>query len=312
MSKHKHNLPTVSVGVPAYNEQQNIEKLIRSIYSLSTSNFVLESVIIVSDGSTDRTIEIVKTLQDSHSNLILSASSERGGKAQALNKIYKLSTADYLLTIDADVLPAKTDFLEVLVEHFNTHPNALVVGPRHVPTKTKTFWGRCAEISYLSFEQAFLQFKNGNNMYGIMSAYLIRKNHYSTLQFPKGVMADQCYLFSSAVSKHPQGFQLAMDAQVWFAPVDSLQDWRLLGLRSVGGDREDVQKYFGPEIVEENQLPKQLYYQSLLQWLIKDPVHTVGSILLNIFIRKFPLKKNLPKNGLWETSASSKTVQVNA
>ena len=46
---------TVSVGIPAYDEEANIKSLLEAILQQRQENFILKSIIVVSDGSTDRT-----------------------------------------------------------------------------------------------------------------------------------------------------------------------------------------------------------------------------------------------------------------
>ena len=55
-------MPTVSVIMPVYNEEQNIARAIDSILKQSFVNF---EFIIVDDNSTDKTAEIISTYKDS-------------------------------------------------------------------------------------------------------------------------------------------------------------------------------------------------------------------------------------------------------
>ena len=53
------NKLTLSIFIPAYNEEANIEHLLRSILSQKQDNFKLSDINVVSDGSSDKTEEIV-------------------------------------------------------------------------------------------------------------------------------------------------------------------------------------------------------------------------------------------------------------
>lgn len=55
---------TVTIGIPAYNEEQNIGHLLVNIFNQSTSIAILDEIIIVSDGSTDNTIKAIKKITD--------------------------------------------------------------------------------------------------------------------------------------------------------------------------------------------------------------------------------------------------------
>ena len=88
--------------IPTYNEKENIEKIIRKIFSLEK----LFHVLIVDDGSPDKTSEIVKKLQKEYPKTLFLE--ERAGKLGlgtayifgfkwALKKNYK-----YIFEMDAD------------------------------------------------------------------------------------------------------------------------------------------------------------------------------------------------------------------
>jgi len=52
-------LITVSIGIPAYNEEANIGKLLSSLIKQKEAGFIIKEIIVVSDQSTDKTDEIV-------------------------------------------------------------------------------------------------------------------------------------------------------------------------------------------------------------------------------------------------------------
>jgi glycosyltransferase involved in cell wall biosynthesis len=302
------SIPTVSIGIPAYNEEQNIEKLLRALLSQSQRYYLLEKVVVVCDGCTDQTVPIVQKLQKKYPIIHLLDSQSRGGKSQALNSIYDSVNSDFLLTLDADILPAQSTFLDNLVNYAQRHPDALVVGPRHLPRQQQNFWGKCAVVSYKTIETAFFQLRHGRNMYAIMSATLIRQPIYKRLRYPYGVMADQCYLYAYTESQSIGSFHFVLTSQVWFSPVTTLADWRLLASRSTTGDRRDVVKHFGAQVISHNIVSKKSVWFSYYWWFLQDPLHTVGSLCLNIFIRLFPLHRRLPANGLWEPTQSTRAV----
>ena len=69
------------VIIPTYNEKENIEKIIRKVFSLTQPFHVL----IIDDGSPDGTAEIVKSLQDEYEGHLFIE--ERAGK-QGLGTAY--------------------------------------------------------------------------------------------------------------------------------------------------------------------------------------------------------------------------------
>lgn len=299
-------IPTVTIGIPAYNEEGNIGTLLKRLMRQKHRSFKLVSILVKCDGCTDSTADIVSRLSQKYPIIHPEICTIRNGKADALNWIYKKHTSDFLLTIDADLAFMGNMDIENMVVEMIRNPTIRVAGPRHVPIPQKTVWGNFARVSYISFEDAFLRWKNGNNYYGLMSATLIRSSFAKSFTYPKGTVSDQCYLYIKATRKNPDGFKMVKTSHVLFQPVSTFQDWRLLGVRSVKGDKNDLIKHFGKKILPEITIPKSLVYISLVKWFFKDPINTLGSIMMNIYIRKFPYTKMSLKKGIWETTMSAK------
>lgn len=301
--------PTLSIGIPAHNEERNIKNLIQSIFRQNSKLFKLEQIIVVCDGCTDNTVEVVKRMENKSSRILVIEREIRAGKADALNIIYENSNTDYLMTIDADVAFIGENNLDLLMNEMIKNPKLDFVGPRHVPTNSKTLFGNFARVSYLSFEDALLKLNNGNNFYGVMTGELMKKKFYKSFTFPKNTISDQCYVYATALQKSGlEGFKLVKEAKVMFGTAQTFHDWRVLSARSVGGDKRDVVKHFGRSVLKHYTMPRLLYIVSLIKWFFKSPIYLTGAVLMNIFIRKFPYQKRVVRNGMWELVSSSKEV----
>ena len=88
----------VSVLIPAYNEEQVIERSV--IQVLASENVQLE-VIVIDDGSKDRTSEIVEKAFANERRVRL-LKLENGGKARALNQGLAIARSDIVIALDAD------------------------------------------------------------------------------------------------------------------------------------------------------------------------------------------------------------------
>lgn len=121
--------PLVSVLIPAHNEEVGIRSTINSVLK---TNYPHLEIVIINDGSTDRTHDIVRTCiatyrrQHPKSNATLQYRKVlNGGKARALNLALSLARGDILITIDADcVMDRRT--IKNMVKHF-TDPRVVSV-----------------------------------------------------------------------------------------------------------------------------------------------------------------------------------------
>mgnify|MGYP005837404241 CR=1 FL=1 len=112
-------MPVVSVVVPAYNAEKTILETIRSIQQQTFSNFEL---IVINDGSTDQTLEVLNTVEDSRLKVF---SYENGGLPVARNRGIARATGEFITFIDADDLWTP-DKLELQLAALQQHPDAEV------------------------------------------------------------------------------------------------------------------------------------------------------------------------------------------
>src|SRR5689334_15167297 len=88
--------PLVSILIPAYNAEQWIPEAIRSACAQSWSR---KEIIVVDDGSTDRTLEVARRFASPEVNVV---STSNHGAAAARNHALRLSQGDYIQWLDAD------------------------------------------------------------------------------------------------------------------------------------------------------------------------------------------------------------------
>ena len=115
-------LPEISVIMPVYNVEKYINCAIESILEQTFENF---EFIIIDDGSTDHTYDIVSQYHDKRIIKIRNASNL--GVAATLNKAISIARANYLVRMDGDDISKKNRFEKQL--HFmNANPNIGISG----------------------------------------------------------------------------------------------------------------------------------------------------------------------------------------
>lgn len=117
------SLPYVSVLVAAYCEEAVIEGTVDSLLATDYPHY---EVVIVDDGSTDRTVELLRPYAaDGRIRLVEKRFNE--GKAMALNDAIPVLRGEIVTIVDADIQPG-TDTLRHLVGHFQHGRVAAVAG----------------------------------------------------------------------------------------------------------------------------------------------------------------------------------------
>lgn len=89
----------ITVGIPFYNAEDFLAEAIKSVLAQTYQNWEL---ILVDDGSIDKSLEIAKKYADQDIRIKLIAEGENKNLAYRLNQIAELATTEYLARMDAD------------------------------------------------------------------------------------------------------------------------------------------------------------------------------------------------------------------
>ena len=111
--------PPVTILIAAYNEEGSIASTLSGIFLQDYPADI--RVIVINDGSSDKTVDSVNALQSAHPNLELINLGRNGGKASALNHGLAKCTTDIIISIDADSYILK-DGISHLVGRYLSDP----------------------------------------------------------------------------------------------------------------------------------------------------------------------------------------------
>ncbi|MFZ0800455.1 MAG: glycosyltransferase, partial [Terriglobales bacterium] len=140
--------PPVAILIPAYNEEKVIE---RTIQGAIDSDYPNLRVIVIDDGSRDRTLEIVRRAfaPEEAAGRILILTKPNGGKAEALNfGLEQIGDAELFVGIDADTIIAP-DAIARMVPHFLNPKVAAVAGNAKVGNRVN-LWTRWQALEYIT------------------------------------------------------------------------------------------------------------------------------------------------------------------
>ena len=140
--------PKVAVLIPAYNEEKVIERTVRAALSSHYPNL---RVIVIDDGSKDRTLEVARTAfkKESATGKVLILGKRNSGKAEALNYgIEHIGDAEIFVGIDADTIIAP-DAISRLVPHFINPKVGAIAGNAKVGNRVN-LWTRWQALEYIT------------------------------------------------------------------------------------------------------------------------------------------------------------------
>jgi glycosyltransferase involved in cell wall biosynthesis len=93
----------VSIVVPFLNEEESLEELYSRIKEAADNNHLSFEVCFVDDGSTDKSLDVVKNLRKTFDNVKILSFRKNYGKSAALSEGFKLAEGDNIVTMDADL-----------------------------------------------------------------------------------------------------------------------------------------------------------------------------------------------------------------
>ena len=125
----------VSLGIMAFNEEANIDLLLRTVHEQTLGSSVLFEIIVVASGCTDRTEEIAHQWEKKDDRIKLLVQPVREGKASAINLFLSTAVGNILILESADTLP-EPGTLEQIIAAFD-NPSVGMVGGRPVPVNGK-------------------------------------------------------------------------------------------------------------------------------------------------------------------------------
>jgi cellulose synthase/poly-beta-1,6-N-acetylglucosamine synthase-like glycosyltransferase/peptidoglycan/xylan/chitin deacetylase (PgdA/CDA1 family)/spore germination protein YaaH len=136
--------PRVAVLIPAYNEETVIVRTIRSVLNSDYSNL---HIIVIDDGSLDRTAEVAREAYAAEPRVQV-LSKPNGGKAAALNFALDRLEEDIYVGIDADTVIA-ADAISKLIPHFEDPRIGAMAGNAKVGNRVN-LWTRWQALEYIT------------------------------------------------------------------------------------------------------------------------------------------------------------------
>lgn len=296
-------MKTLTIGIPAFNEEANIRFILKDLLAQKTEGFKLEAIIVNSDGSTDNTV--VEALKVKSRKIKIMNNKKRTGRVFRQNQIFKKSESDVLVLIDADTQIKDKDFLKkIAFPVFTNKADLTSVRVQELPNTTLV--GKTLEISMKLKKQIFESINNGNNLYTCHGrARAFSKKLYKDIKFKDSINED-AFSYLYAVTKGFR-YKFVENAEIFYQLPENINDHQHQSIRFLQS-KALLNKYFGQEVVEKSyKLPLIKSIMIALHFSLKNPVDMMMYLLvLGSSVIKSKIKKT--KN-TWDISKSSKRLR---
>ncbi len=296
---------TVTVVIPAHNEQTNIQAVLRDVLAQKQSGYSLEKIIVLSDGSSDHTVARARLVGNKLISVV--QGKNRIGKAQRLNQIFKVFKSNVLVVLDADIKLADRMTLANLVRPFTKTLKLGYVSGRMVPLSSRSFLEEAVNVSRSVWDKVRVNWKNGQNVYPCSGRiYGLSRDFARVCHFPKTVWPDLGFYYFSCKKLGYNTFW-AQDAVVNFRSPATVADYVGQISRYVS-ENNALETVFGPRIYEEYKIPKSLLYKFKLQVLLRYPLQCLVIFILNAYVSLRKVRYGNISYKRWQMAATTKKI----
>jgi glycosyltransferase involved in cell wall biosynthesis len=293
---------TVSVGIPAYNEEKNIGRLISLLLQQDQSDFILQEIFVVSDLSSDNTNNILLDFSQKNKVVKFFINKKRSGQAQTQNVILnQIQKSDAIVLLNADVGIFENNFLKKLIAPLREE-NVDLVCPQIVSQIPRNFFESVIQQGFQFKKDVFSKWKKGRSIYTCNGlARALSWKLAEQLRWPK-IVAEDAYSYLWSIT-HGFQYNYAEEAVAFIRLPSNYIDHKNQSSRFLGNFSELLQ-YFPAEVVKkECSYPKTSLFTSLLKRFLSHPVKITLYVIIFLVIA---LRRNNSSLVAWEPAQSTK------
>jgi len=297
---------TLTIGIPAYNEEQNIEAFLRSLFTQKLRTIILEEILVYSDSSTDRTNEIVQKLSKTYPKIKLIQGKTNKGKYRRVNEMFHRNKSDALVILDADIALENDDFLEKLVHKLISDKKALMVAANVTLIQPENFFPKIIHAGFVFGDLMRLSvpgYDIAPNFHGAATVY--RASFTKAVSIPQNVSDPHLYIYLSA--KKLNGFRYCPEANVLQYAPETIADVKQMMQRSIGKKDSVLESLFGKEMIEQvHFIPRKAKFIAVLKSFQIQPLYTPLALLTSFYLGKIVKPDKIDKTPVWKINKSTK------
>jgi len=286
---------TITIGIPSYNEMQNIVNLLRAIEEQSTPIFE----VLISDDSSDNTPNLVRDFaQHSMLDIQLLHHDVRRGAAAAWNEILQRARGDIIVLYDADTIPhpSCTEQLALSIQG-----NVGICASNSQPVQAKGLAGRASVFIAKWLRSVRLA---QLSQYTVMGrAVAIKSDYAKKIEIPADIIAIDLYIQCKIIRMSRQ-VVYNDDAVVYFKPTSDMQDLASQVIRAINGHNQIKEYVSSCRIL----LPQRVSVTHALKNAVKDPLGALSVTIGYSLIPYYRSRLEHTDTSKWHTSASSKAI----
>jgi glycosyltransferase involved in cell wall biosynthesis len=286
---------TITIGIPSYNEKQNIINLLRAIEQQHTPIFE----VLISDDSSDNTPNLVRDFaRRSQLDIQLFHHDTRRGAAAAWNEIFQKAKGEIIVLYDADTIPHPSCTSQLVS---SIQGNIGICASNSQPVQAAGLAGRASVfISKWLRSVRLAQL----SQYTVMGrAVAINSDDAKKIEIPANIIAIDLYI-QCKILKMGRRVLYNDNAVVYFKPANDIQDLASQVIRAANGHNQIKEFVSSCGIC----LSQQVSVHHALKNAVKDPLGALSVAIGYSLIPYYRSRIEYTNTAKWHTAASSKAI----
>ncbi len=300
-------IPTVAIALSAFNEESNIINFLNSVIMQREEGFYITRILILNDGSSDRTSTLLKNYKDKR--VVVKNFKNRTGKSVRLNEIYQNITEDFLVQTDADVIFSHEFVVRDMIKPFMNNSKLGMCGGNPIPFKAETFVEQAINYTVGVYEQLRSTVRGGNNVFSVDGRLLSYRSEWlKGISVPHDMIANDMFTFFECKSR---GFdyKFVKTGIVYFRSPQSISDQIRQNTRFRAAPIR-MKKYFDKNLVEkELKIDIHLLLYFYLVTFIKHPIHCIFIYTLNLYTKILAKVRESELTAQWDMATTTKKLK---
>ncbi|HSX39732.1 MAG TPA: glycosyltransferase [Candidatus Saccharimonadales bacterium] len=296
-------MKTLTIGIPAYNEEANIKFLLDDLLKQNIQSCELEAIVVASDASSDSTDAIVRAYGG---KVKLIENTVRQGQGAKQNQIMQTCDSDVLVLLNADLTIKDLNFIDNLVAPILSGSD-LTCGPL-LEIDPSNYFEKIVQFGSIYRRNVHESVNNGNNLntcHGSHRAF--SKRFYKVLYFP-GSVAEDAYSYLACI-QNGFTYTYAKDAVAFIKLPDNLKDHKTQSARFYHSETK-LSSYFDLSFVKQNtKWPVKEFFVEGFKLFFKQPIEAVLYVLVSVYVMLSVIFEKKELSDTWKTVASSKLVR---
>lgn len=293
---------TVSIGIPAYNEEANIQRLVKALTKQTEKGFVIQEIIVIDDGSSDRTHDLLMSIKDKRVKII--KNKDREGQVYCQNLFFELIKSDIAVLVEADIVLGSQRYIEALVSPIIKDPSVGIVYGHARQLRSHTIIGKTLNLQTKVYQllntlrKAKITGRGGKALARVI---------FENLRWPRRVPEDS-YLSLWAM-KNQVKCVFARNAVTYYKCAQTMFDW-LTQCQKIHSGKKALVKFFDSGVIAS------VYEESVFSIAVVAFIFLIANpLLFSVYLVMKVLSVIKITGGnftdKWPIAVSTKSIDIN-